>query len=186
MAACILCLTVSRLKLTCPELFCLLHGSSEVFPRGLPEVFTLTFTLALKKTALRDTFYLFQISDQQGYPQVLLSQSCASPLSHFPLFPFPLSLPRSLSPPLLLYTHRSRLPSPFCTVIHNPLRFIFFPCDTFSILSLSRCLLSSPVLCLPVSPVALPSIIRCSPLSCTFIAIHVRSVMKRPSSRKSP
>lgn len=49
--------------------------SSQVFPHGLPEEFTLVFTLALKKSALRDTVYLLQISDQQGYPQVLLSGS---------------------------------------------------------------------------------------------------------------
>lgn len=49
--------------------------SSQVFPHGLPEEFTLVFTLALKKSALRDTVYLLQISDQQGYPQVLLSSS---------------------------------------------------------------------------------------------------------------
>ncbi|KAI9548679.1 hypothetical protein NQZ68_007547, partial [Dissostichus eleginoides] len=40
-----------------------------VFPHGLPEEFTLIFTLALKRAALGDTIYLFQISDQQGYPQ---------------------------------------------------------------------------------------------------------------------
>lgn len=42
----------------------------QVFPHGLPEEFTLVFTVVLKKAALRDTIYLFQISDQQGYPQV--------------------------------------------------------------------------------------------------------------------
>ncbi|KAI4818256.1 hypothetical protein KUCAC02_011606 [Chaenocephalus aceratus] len=42
---------------------------SQVFPHGLPEEFTLIFTLALKRAALGDTIYLFQISDQQGYPQ---------------------------------------------------------------------------------------------------------------------
>lgn len=44
--------------------------SSQIFPQGLAEEFTLVFTLALKKAALRDTIYLLQISDQQGYPQV--------------------------------------------------------------------------------------------------------------------
>lgn len=57
--------------------------SREVFPHGLPEEFTLVFTLALKKSALRDTVYLLQISDQQGYPQVLLSSS-APRLSSLP------------------------------------------------------------------------------------------------------
>lgn len=66
--------------------------SSQVFPHGLPEEFTLVFTLALKKAALRDTVYLLQISDRQGYPQVLLSRSapllCPAPptLHSFPLF----------------------------------------------------------------------------------------------------
>lgn len=60
---------------------------SQVFPRGLPEEFTLVFTLALKKAALRDTVYLLQISDQQGHPQVLLSASLPLPsLRCFPLF----------------------------------------------------------------------------------------------------
>lgn len=48
----------------------LLRPTDQVFPHGLPEEFTLIFTMALKKAALRDTIYLFQISDQQGYPQL--------------------------------------------------------------------------------------------------------------------
>ncbi|XP_014881784.1 collagen alpha-1(XVI) chain-like, partial [Poecilia latipinna] len=48
----------------------LLRPSDQVFPHGLPDEFTLIFTLALKKSALRDTVYLFQISDQRGYPQL--------------------------------------------------------------------------------------------------------------------
>ncbi|CAJ1083793.1 LOW QUALITY PROTEIN: collagen alpha-1(XVI) chain, partial [Xyrichtys novacula] len=48
----------------------LLRPTDQVFPHGLPEEFTLVFTLALKKAALRETIYLFQISDQQGYPQL--------------------------------------------------------------------------------------------------------------------
>lgn len=48
----------------------LIRPTDQVFPRGLPDEFTLIFTLALKKTALRDAIYLFQISDQQGYPQL--------------------------------------------------------------------------------------------------------------------
>lgn len=73
--------------------------SSEVFPRGLPEEFTLILTVALKKAALRDTAYLFQISDQQGYPQVQLA--LLSPLPHrlpYPLshhHPFPVLFPPS-------------------------------------------------------------------------------------------
>lgn len=47
----------------------LLRPTDQVFPQGLPEEFTLIFTLALKKAALRDTIYLLQISDEQGYPQ---------------------------------------------------------------------------------------------------------------------
>lgn len=65
---------------------------SEVFPDGLPEEFTLIFTLTLKKAALRDTTYLLQISDEQGYPQVFFSfleynlcshRSLGSPTSKF-------------------------------------------------------------------------------------------------------
>ncbi|TNM93328.1 hypothetical protein fugu_018730 [Takifugu bimaculatus] len=48
----------------------LLRPTDQVFPHGLPEEFTLVFTLALKKAALGDTVYLLQISDQQGYPQL--------------------------------------------------------------------------------------------------------------------
>ncbi|KAK1804952.1 hypothetical protein P4O66_019323, partial [Electrophorus voltai] len=43
-----------------------------VFPHGLPEEFTLVFTLLLKKKSLRENIYLFQISDKQGYPQLSL------------------------------------------------------------------------------------------------------------------
>ncbi|CAF99437.1 unnamed protein product [Tetraodon nigroviridis] len=52
----------------------LLRPTDQVFPGGLPEEFTLAFTLALKKSALRDTVYLLQISDQQGYPQMDIQQ----------------------------------------------------------------------------------------------------------------
>ncbi|XP_019731161.1 collagen alpha-1(XVI) chain-like [Hippocampus comes] len=48
----------------------LIRPTDEVFPDGLPEEFTLIFTLTLKKAALRDTTYLLQISDEQGYPQL--------------------------------------------------------------------------------------------------------------------
>lgn len=72
------------------ELLC----SSQVFPYSLPEEFTLIFTLALKKAALRDTIYLFQISDQQGYPQVHLT-FCFLHIFHSPV-------PLSYSPLLTL------------------------------------------------------------------------------------
>lgn len=134
--------------------------SSQVFPHGLPEEFTLVFTLALKKSALRDAVYLLQISDQQGYPQVLLSSSVprlSSP-PHPPLLPF-----------ILISS-----PSLFCIRVHFHPPFIFSP-DTFSIPSLLR-----RVFC------ALPSIIFGSPLSLTFIAIHAPLMMKRWSPRESP
>ncbi|CAB1350671.1 unnamed protein product [Coregonus sp. 'balchen'] len=44
----------------------------KVFPYGLPDEFTLVFTLLLKKKTLRDNISLFQISDEQGYPQFSL------------------------------------------------------------------------------------------------------------------
>ncbi|MEQ2194464.1 hypothetical protein XENOCAPTIV_029784, partial [Xenoophorus captivus] len=55
----------------------LLRPSDQVFPHGLPDEFTLIFTLALKKAALRDTIYLFQISDQRGYPELSVDFSAA-------------------------------------------------------------------------------------------------------------
>lgn len=138
----VLCFTVSQLpsieECRVPnqyKYFC----SSQLFPHGLPEEFTLIFTLALKKAALRDTIYLFQISDQQGYPQVQLTVcvliacfalSCLSFLLSLLLaYLIPacalLSLSRSLTFCLsrLLSTHSSRLSSLFCIVIHFPLRF---------------------------------------------------------------
>uniref|UniRef100_A0A8C9RCF8 Thrombospondin-like N-terminal domain-containing protein n=1 Tax=Scleropages formosus TaxID=113540 RepID=A0A8C9RCF8_SCLFO len=45
---------------------------SQVFPRGLPEEFTLVLTLQLKRKTIRDNVYLLQISDEQGYPQFSL------------------------------------------------------------------------------------------------------------------
>uniref|UniRef100_A0A4W5RRR0 Collagen alpha-1(XVI) chain n=1 Tax=Hucho hucho TaxID=62062 RepID=A0A4W5RRR0_9TELE len=50
----------------------LIHPTDQVFPHGLPDEFTLVFTLLLKKKTLRDNIYLFQISDEQGYPQFSL------------------------------------------------------------------------------------------------------------------
>lgn len=107
---------------------------SQVFPGGLPEEFTLVFTLALKKAALRDTVYLLQISDQQGYPQV----SSLSP--HPPLLPF-----------ILI-----SCPSLFCIRVHFHPPFIPpppFP-DIFSIRSPSRrvfCALPSIIVGSPLS-----------------------------------
>ncbi|KAK6324145.1 hypothetical protein J4Q44_G00064840 [Coregonus suidteri] len=50
----------------------LIHPTDQVFPYGLPDEFTLVFTLLLKKKTLRDNISLFQISDEQGYPQFSL------------------------------------------------------------------------------------------------------------------
>lgn len=98
--------------------------SSQVFPRGLPEEFTLVFTLALKKAALRDTVYLLQISDQQGYPQV----SSLSP--HPPLLPFILISCPSLFC-IRVHFHPPFIPPPFLTSFQFALRraasFVLFP-----------------------------------------------------------
>lgn len=169
-----------------------------MFPHGLPEEFTLIFTLALKKAALRDTVYLFQISDEQGYPQVqlalrfLISRFPASPFSHHHSFPcltpssalLSLSLSLTFCSARLLSTHPSRLSTLFCIVIHFPPRFIFSR-DTFSILSLSlsvfhsTCLLSSLILC-PVPPppsrslLVLPSLF---PRSSSTLLVHSPSLL---------
>lgn len=100
--------------------------SSQVFPHGLPEEFTLVFTLALKKAALGDTVYLLQISDQQGYPQVLLNTSA-------PPYPPPFRPLHRRFFPLFLIS----CPSLFCIRVHFHPPFIFSP-DTFSIPSLWR------------------------------------------------
>lgn len=42
----------------------------QVFPHGLPPAFTLVLTLLLKKNSTGEHWYLFQVTDQQGYPQV--------------------------------------------------------------------------------------------------------------------
>lgn len=156
---------------------------SQVFPHGLPEEFTLIFTLALKKAALSDTIYLFQISDEQGYPQVFLilcflihfSSSFSSPLTLFlDLSPF---IHHTFCLLTLTVAHFSSAQS--CTFLFDlfllvtPLQFSppFIPglfCPSLILLPLSRSL----PLC------HLPSIIFPSPLSCTFIVIHVCSVMK--------
>uniref|UniRef100_A0A2K5JDK0 Collagen alpha-1(XVI) chain n=1 Tax=Colobus angolensis palliatus TaxID=336983 RepID=A0A2K5JDK0_COLAP len=43
-----------------------------VFPRGLPEEFALVLTLLLKKHTHQKTWYLFQVTDADGYPQISL------------------------------------------------------------------------------------------------------------------
>lgn len=43
---------------------------SRVFPRGFPEEFALVLTLLLKKNSPQSTWYLFQVTDGEGYPQV--------------------------------------------------------------------------------------------------------------------
>ncbi|KAG5842360.1 hypothetical protein ANANG_G00176800 [Anguilla anguilla] len=50
----------------------LTQPTDQVFPHGLPEEFTVVFTLLLKKKTVKDNIYLFQISDEQGYPQFSL------------------------------------------------------------------------------------------------------------------
>lgn len=180
------------------ELFCF----SQVFPNGLPEEFTLIFTLALKKAALRDTIYLFQISDQQGYPQVHLT-FCFLIACFLHIFHSSLPLSLRLSLPLLrciafysthlLLIHPSLVSSLFCIVIHFPLRFLLSG-DIFSIPSpfsfhapfvLSYSSSGHPLFapCLSVIPL---SIIFCSPISFTFIVIHVFSMMKNWSLPVSP
>lgn len=42
----------------------------QVFPRGLPPEFSLVLTLLLKKNSTGEHWYLFQVTDRQGYPQV--------------------------------------------------------------------------------------------------------------------
>uniref|UniRef100_A0A452FV55 Collagen alpha-1(XVI) chain n=1 Tax=Capra hircus TaxID=9925 RepID=A0A452FV55_CAPHI len=43
-----------------------------VFPRGLPSEFALVLTLLMKKHTHRNTWYLFQVTDGDGYPQISL------------------------------------------------------------------------------------------------------------------
>lgn len=75
------------------------------------------FTLALKKAALRGTIYLFQISDQQGYPQVpplsLPSLFLPCPVPSFPS-PRTFYSSRLLShPSLISLLHSHPLSPPF-------------------------------------------------------------------------
>lgn len=41
-----------------------------MFPQGLPNEFALVLTLLLKKRTHQNTWYLFQVTDEDGYPQV--------------------------------------------------------------------------------------------------------------------
>lgn len=43
-----------------------------VFPQGLPNEFALVLTLLLKKHTRQNTWYLFQVTDGDGYPQISL------------------------------------------------------------------------------------------------------------------
>lgn len=174
----------------CPYLTDLLC-SSQVFPHGLPEEFTLIFTLALKKAALKDTVYLFQISDQQGYPQVPLTFCFLIVwflhIFHDAFSPF-LDLPPFVHP---LPIHPTGISSLFCIVIHFPLRFLLSG-DIFSFLSpysfLAPFVLSysssHPPLSLCHS--STDHLLLSSPLSFTLIVIHVCSMMKNWSLLVSP
>ncbi|EPQ15208.1 Collagen alpha-1(XVI) chain [Myotis brandtii] len=50
----------------------LTQPTRRVFPRGLPDEFTLVLTLLLKKHTHQNTWYLFQVTDGEGYPQISL------------------------------------------------------------------------------------------------------------------
>lgn len=161
-------LTIAAFNVFFPD-HCELLCCSQVFPHGLPEEFTLIFTLALKKAALRDTAYLFQISDQQGYPQVHLILCCHTvwhlfhSTSHIVFPPSLYSLPWSLT---FYLSHFLSIPSRcclsplFCIVIHIPL-------DFFSLVTPFQC---SP----PFHPTRLLSSLILHPVS--------RSLSRRRSS----
>lgn len=51
----------------------LVQPTQQVFPRGLPPTFTLVLTLLLKKNSTGEHWYLFQVTDRQGYPQLSLA-----------------------------------------------------------------------------------------------------------------
>uniref|UniRef100_A0A8D0ERY7 Collagen alpha-1(XVI) chain n=1 Tax=Strix occidentalis caurina TaxID=311401 RepID=A0A8D0ERY7_STROC len=51
----------------------LVQPTQQVFPRGLPPAFTLILTLLLKKNSTGEHWYLFQVTDRQGYPQLSLA-----------------------------------------------------------------------------------------------------------------
>uniref|UniRef100_A0A8C0GPK0 Collagen alpha-1(XVI) chain n=1 Tax=Chelonoidis abingdonii TaxID=106734 RepID=A0A8C0GPK0_CHEAB len=50
----------------------LVQPTQQLFPHGLPDEFTLVFTLLLKKQSCKENWYLFQVTDRQGYPQLSL------------------------------------------------------------------------------------------------------------------
>lgn len=50
----------------------LTQPTRRVFPRGLPNEFALVLTLLLKKRTHQNTWYLFQVTDEDGYPQISL------------------------------------------------------------------------------------------------------------------
>lgn len=188
--------------------------SSEVFPHGLPEEFTLIFTVALKKAALRDTVYLFQISDQQGYPQVQLALhfliAClilchiTTPSLSYSLLPFAVSF----SILYLFFCVPFVYSFSLCLIslLHNhlPSLSIYFllwhrynsPCLSFIPHIFCPLLffvwpppphLPGPTLSRVLRlPVVPLSIIFCFPHSFAFIVIHVCSMMKRWSPRESP
>lgn len=163
---------------------------SQVFPSGLPEEFTLIFTLALKKNALRDNIYLFQISDEQGYPQVPLTFSyltaCTffTPLCHFTLCSsFNTTFVNSSFFSLISLLHSRPLPPSISSLRWHLLNSfsLFIPCAFCPHLFFSRSLsLSSPALCQSTRSCG------ASLLSLTFIVIHVCSMMKNLSLPESP
>uniref|UniRef100_A0A8C9F5R4 Collagen alpha-1(XVI) chain n=1 Tax=Pavo cristatus TaxID=9049 RepID=A0A8C9F5R4_PAVCR len=51
----------------------LVQPTRQVFPHGLPPEFTLILTLLLKKNSTGEHWYLFQVTDRHGYPQLSLS-----------------------------------------------------------------------------------------------------------------
>ncbi|POI28124.1 hypothetical protein CIB84_008126, partial [Bambusicola thoracicus] len=51
----------------------LVQPTRQVFPHGLPPEFTIILTLLLKKNSTGEHWYLFQVTDRHGYPQLSLS-----------------------------------------------------------------------------------------------------------------
>lgn len=139
-----------------------------MFPAGFPEELTLIFTLALKKAALRDTVYLFQISDQQGYPQVEAALHLLTVALHVPV-----ALSLALTPSFVDSCLSSRL-------THFPLWFIF----SRAISSILSTIFIPRVFC-PLSLFPRPPLF-CSSLSFTFIAIRVCSTMTHGSQTAFP
>ncbi|CAJ0941539.1 unnamed protein product [Ranitomeya imitator] len=50
----------------------LVEQTAQVFPHGLPQEFTIVTTLMIKKPTTEEDWYLFQVSDMLGYPQLSL------------------------------------------------------------------------------------------------------------------